>query len=309
MRLTDMHVYFRQYAQQMGMQNTRAILPEQIDICINTASRDIVLGIISENVNKTGERNSAVTPKPSEINNLRTLWRNNEVSLMDTTTISDYSNNGYQVEIDVAEEEILYFVNFSINYFNITDINYVINRATLSQAVKAAQQALNNLPSDATEEQIAEATQALQEAQAAYNENEEAISDAINVTRWFPIRLVEDAYFADVLNDAILSPSMNKPMMVSNGEISNTGLFSLYFGENKKVPYGSIASKHYINAIRYSYIKVPRTVRYAADISGATTVESDLPEQLHIPMLKLAVELYLKSKRDATQTNQVANVQ
>mgnify|MGYP006955536998 CR=1 FL=1 len=29
-----MHVMFRQYAQQMGMQNVRAILPEQIDLLI-----------------------------------------------------------------------------------------------------------------------------------------------------------------------------------------------------------------------------------------------------------------------------------
>ena len=35
MTIADMHINFRQYAQQMGMQNVRAILPEQIDILIN----------------------------------------------------------------------------------------------------------------------------------------------------------------------------------------------------------------------------------------------------------------------------------
>ena len=32
MTIAEMHVWFRQYAQQMGMQNVRAILPEQIDL-------------------------------------------------------------------------------------------------------------------------------------------------------------------------------------------------------------------------------------------------------------------------------------
>ena len=34
MNITDMHIMFRQLAQQMGMQNVRAILPEQIDLLL-----------------------------------------------------------------------------------------------------------------------------------------------------------------------------------------------------------------------------------------------------------------------------------
>ena len=40
MTTPEMHVMFRQYAQQMGMQNTRAILPEQIDLLLNTSQMD-----------------------------------------------------------------------------------------------------------------------------------------------------------------------------------------------------------------------------------------------------------------------------
>ena len=36
-----MHILFRQLAQQMGLQNTRAILPEQIDMLINMSISDI----------------------------------------------------------------------------------------------------------------------------------------------------------------------------------------------------------------------------------------------------------------------------
>ena len=41
MNIPDMHVWFRQYAQQMGLQNVRAILPDQIDLVINTSIIDI----------------------------------------------------------------------------------------------------------------------------------------------------------------------------------------------------------------------------------------------------------------------------
>ena len=45
MTISEMHVWFRQYAQQMGMQNVRAILPEQIDNLINTSIKDTIDGI------------------------------------------------------------------------------------------------------------------------------------------------------------------------------------------------------------------------------------------------------------------------
>ena len=37
MDIQEMHVAFRELAQQMGMQTTRAILIEDIDICLNFA--------------------------------------------------------------------------------------------------------------------------------------------------------------------------------------------------------------------------------------------------------------------------------
>ena len=46
MNIADMHIMFRQLAQQMGMQNVRAILPEQIDLLLNTAIIDVVNEII-----------------------------------------------------------------------------------------------------------------------------------------------------------------------------------------------------------------------------------------------------------------------
>ncbi len=37
MNIGEMHVTFRELAQQMGMQTVRAILMEDIDICLNAA--------------------------------------------------------------------------------------------------------------------------------------------------------------------------------------------------------------------------------------------------------------------------------
>ena len=48
MNIAEMHVWFRQYAQQMGMQNVRAILPEQIDVFINTSISDLVNQLVRE---------------------------------------------------------------------------------------------------------------------------------------------------------------------------------------------------------------------------------------------------------------------
>ena len=42
MTIGEMHVMFRQLAQQMGMQTIRAILPSEIDACINVAVNDVI---------------------------------------------------------------------------------------------------------------------------------------------------------------------------------------------------------------------------------------------------------------------------
>ena len=68
-----MHVMFRQFAQQMGMQNVRAILPEQIDLLINTSISDSVNRIIQTNIGDTNDR--VVTDKSTvgKVISLRTL--------------------------------------------------------------------------------------------------------------------------------------------------------------------------------------------------------------------------------------------
>ena len=70
-----MHVWFRQYAQQMGMQNNRALLPEQIDLLINTSILDTVNQVIKENIGITNDRVITDNSKIGQINALRTLYK------------------------------------------------------------------------------------------------------------------------------------------------------------------------------------------------------------------------------------------
>lgn len=84
MTISEMHVMFRQYAQQMGMQNVRAILPEQIDLLLNTSIIDIVNQTIKENIGITNDRVITDNSKIGQINALRTLYKVKEIEMSPT---------------------------------------------------------------------------------------------------------------------------------------------------------------------------------------------------------------------------------
>ena len=75
MNIADMHIMFRQLAQQMGMQNVRVILPEQIDLLLNTAIVDVVNEIIKRNIAGTNDRVITDNSKIGQINALSTLYK------------------------------------------------------------------------------------------------------------------------------------------------------------------------------------------------------------------------------------------
>ena len=74
MTIREMHVMFRQYAQQMGMQNVRAILPEQIDLLINNSISDVINQVITQNIGTTNDRVLTDNSKLNQINALRSLY-------------------------------------------------------------------------------------------------------------------------------------------------------------------------------------------------------------------------------------------
>lgn len=243
MNISEMHVWFRQYAQQMGMQNVRAILPEQIDLLINTSITDTVNQIISQNIGTTNDRVITDNSKIGQINALRSLYKVIEVD----ATIQQAPNYGTPFiqgdetriqhligELDYFTEEgfndrFMFLVDFSINY---------------------------KKPSS---------------------------TSSLNVTNYFPIRLIDDIFLADTLNDFILAPRLRSPIAV----IYNDKL-DIYTDEKvgNTLKLGLLPYK-----VRVSYIAKPAKVEYLNDLNSAN-VNCDLPEHMHVDILKHAVDLY-----------------
>ena len=258
MTISEMHVWFRQYAQQMGMQNVRAILPEQIDNLINTAIKDTIDEVINKSVGTTNDRVITDNAKLANINALRTLYRvktyqpriPEQVGNKALHFVNFFNNSCLSIKSSDIVTDALYYVDFSIKY---------------QKPVTPG------------------------------------ISTNTTYTRLFPIRIIDDSYLADVLNDWVLAPRLRTPVMViykKEEESIDDTMFDIYLGEN-----GNIAQNLAIDSIRCSYIKTPKQVAYLSDVGG-TNVDCDLPEQLQIPMLKHAVDLYRVSINGSLYANQ-----
>jgi hypothetical protein len=254
MTIAEMHVWFRQYAQQMGMQNVRAILPEQIDNLINTSTLDTIDEVINRNVGTTNDRIITDNAKIANVNALRTLYKVKTINILNGQKLTEYKNKPYIFGSGTLEETPLYYVDFAIRYGD---------RAFDGDNV-----------------------------------------DDIEYTRWFPIRIVDDSYLADILNDWVLAPRLRTPAMVIYADdIVGDSKFELYVGENEETGIKDIAASKYLCQIRCSYIKKPRQIAYLSDVGG-TNIDSDLPVQLQIPMLKHAVDLYRVSIQGSLYANQ-----
>ena len=118
MDIEQMHIYFREYAQEMGMQTVRAILKEDIDVCLNTSITDKVRQIIAENTvvdsnNKVARFNADV----SELNGLRTLFRRGNIQSISPT------GNGKEVnpyKVSITNPDVMLYTAFDIAYFPIS---------------------------------------------------------------------------------------------------------------------------------------------------------------------------------------------
>lgn len=115
----------------------------------------------------------------------------------------------------------------------------------------------------------------------------------------YPVRLIDDAYLADSLNDFILRPRLRSPLAV----IYN-GTMDLYIDKSTDGN-GTFAEGLKARNLRISYIAKPATVRYASDIGG-TNVDCDLPEYLHNDICKHAIDLYRTSMTGSLYANQEA---
>lgn len=116
MDIEQMHIYFREYAQEMGMQTVRAILKEDIDVCLNTSINDKVRQIIAENTvvdanNKVARFNTDI----SELNGLRTLFRRGNIQSISPTG-DGKEVNPYKVSI--TNPDVMLYTAFDIAYDN-----------------------------------------------------------------------------------------------------------------------------------------------------------------------------------------------
>ena len=268
MTIEEMHVWFRQNAQQMGLQNVRAILPEQIDLLLNTSIYDIVNQIIQQNIGITNDRIITDNSKIGQINALRTLYKVKEVAIAlpkgiklekdDTLPFTGVNSPIYRYTGDIAGFNLnattkpftyLYLVDFAIEY-------------------------------------------------GRPNHDTNLLDDEFT-SNLYPVRLIDDAYLADSLNDFILRPRLRSPLAV----IYN-GKMDLYIDKSTDGN-GTFAEGLKARNLRISYIAKPVTVRYASDIGG-TNVDCDLPEYLHNDICKHAIDLYRTSMTGSLYANQEA---
>jgi hypothetical protein len=244
MDIQEMHVMFRQYAQQMGMQNVRAILPEQIDLLINNSINDTINQIVTQNIGITNDRVITDNSKLNQVNALKSLYKvwNGTVTFGDSKTsyiisyelpLLGFKSAGTYLNDNVKETAIqyIYIVDLSLDY------NDTKNQFT---------------------------------------------------TNIFPIRIIDDMYLADVVNDFILHPTLRSPVATIHD--NNIELYI------DKADAGGSKSNHTFkglkpNKLRLSYIAKPAVVKFLDDVGG-TSVDCDLPEYLHVDIVKHAVELY-----------------
>ena len=261
MDISEMHKMFRQYAQQMGMQNVRAILPEQIDLLINNSISDTINQVITQNIGITNDRVISDASKLNQVNALKSLYKVWKGSISAATVkgkektnyiisfqlpLNNFKTNGSYTDDNVSSTAIsfLYVVDLSINYKK-TDF----------------------------------------------------------VTNIFPVRIVDDQFVADVVNDFVLAPKMRSPVASIHDN-----LIELYIdkadnkpNERETFTFNGVS----INELRLSYIAKPAIVRFAEDVDG-TNVDCDLPEYMHVDIVKHAVELYQLAKSGSLAAAQQA---
>jgi hypothetical protein len=265
MTTAEMHQMFRNYAQQMGMQNVRAILPSQIDLLLNNSISDTVNQVIAQNIGSTSDRVITDNSKLNQVNALKSLYKVWKAKVQLPTAKTNYiasyilplDNFGIASEAKettIKKGDNVYATPGSTDYGRPNKIEYFF---------------LVDLSID-------------------YVKAEGSSSFTTNI---FPIRLVDDQYLADVVNDFVMAPSLRSPVATVH---DNT--IELYIDKpdanTKTTPDAyKFGGGLEVNEIRLSYIGKPGIVKFNEDIGG-TDVDCELPESMHVDIVKHAVDLY-----------------
>lgn len=261
MDISEMHQMFRQYGQQMGMQNVRAILPEQIDLFINNSISDTINQVITQNIGITNDRVISDASKLNQVNALKSLYKVWKGSIADVTI--------------KGKEKTSYIISFQLplNSFKTTG-SYTDdgNSSTAISFLYMVDLSINYKKSDF-------------------------------VTNVFPVRIVDDQFVADVVNDFVLAPTMRSPVASIHDSLIELYIDKADAKPEDRQPFTFKGVS--INELRLSYIAKPAVVRFAEDVDG-NNVNCDLPEYMHVDIVKHAVELYQLAKSGSLAAAQQA---
>lgn len=261
MDISEMHQMFRQYAQQMGMQNVRAIMPEQIDLIINNSISDTINQVITQNIGITNDRVISDASKLNQVNALKSLYKVWKGSIADVTI--------------KGKEKTNYIISFQLPLNNFKTTGSYTDDGNSSTAISflyMVDLSINYKKSDF-------------------------------VTNVFPVRIIDDQFVADVVNDFVLAPTMRSPVASIHDNLVELYIDKADAKPEDRQPF--IFKGVSINELRLSYIAKPAVVRFAEDVDG-TNVNCDLPEYMHVDIVKHAVELYQLAKRGSLAAAQQA---
>lgn len=359
MTIPEMHIMFRQLAQQMGMQNVRAIIPEQIDTLLNASISDKVNQLLREHIAATSDRAMTDNAKIGQANALRSLYQvipiklspafvqgketrtfvfNSEDAVVGRLT-TDFKHNVKDSNIP----DYLHVVEFSINYKTTVDNqgysgkNDVNTRGTYTlkddkghilftgtAGISLKLSVYNPLTStveshkciDYTDRLVGEDetwsvgysiskaslvfckqfdTDVINPFESALDQTTtyvEPITQEGTETKWFPIRFVDDIHLASIMADKLQEPRIVNPVIVTY----NNGQFDLFIDKFAKHDVNG-QTRYTLKAglipymLRMTYIKKPAIVCYVGE-NDANNVDCDLPEHLHLNIVKQAVNLY-----------------
>lgn len=217
MTIGEMHVMFRQLAQQMGMQTIRAILPSEIDACINIAINDVIKKLIAENLGSAGnEQVTIYNARVGQINGLSTLSKRLNL----TAPIKSIPRNCFDTYIPL--DTVMYITAVEVGYEE-TNVMY----------------------------------------------------DA---------RVTQAELLGRTLEDYCNAPTYKSPVVVFLGQAGRVDV-EVYTSSTGD---GLIPTK--VNAV---IISKPAVVMYS-DVEG-DGVDCDIPDYMHIDIVKAAAEIYLRS--------------
>ncbi len=265
MTTAEMHQMFRNYAQQMGMQNVRAILPSQIDLLLNNSISDTVNQVIAQNIGSTSDRVITDNSKLNQVNALKSLYKVWKAKVQLPTAKTNYIAS-YILPLDnfgIASEAKDTTIKKGDNVY-----------ATPGNADNGKPNKIEYF--------------FLVDLSIDYVKSDGGSSFTTNI---FPIRLVDDQYLADVVNDFVMAPSLRSPVAT----IHDNNI-ELYIDKPDASTKSTPAAYKFgggleVNEIRLSYIGKPGIVKFNEDIGG-TDVDCELPESMHVDIVKHAVDLY-----------------